>query len=96
MKEKENTQVAQGSGAKKVQMVPLDKISPNPLNPRKNLGDISELAASIKKVGILQNLTIIKDSKKEKEELISKLNKQSKMEEEIEKLKKQNEELMKK
>ena len=36
------------------------------------------------------------DSKKEKEELISKLNKQSKMEEEIEKLKKQNEELMKK
>lgn len=36
------------------------------------------------------------DSKKEKEELISKLNKQSKMEEEIEKLKKKNEELMKK
>lgn len=36
------------------------------------------------------------DSKKEKDELISKLNKQSKMEEEIEKLKKQNEELMKK
>lgn len=36
------------------------------------------------------------DSEKEKEELISKLNKQSKMEEEIEKLKKQNEELMKK
>lgn len=36
------------------------------------------------------------DSKKEKEELIAKLNKQSKMEEEIEKLKKQNEELMKK
>lgn len=36
------------------------------------------------------------DSKKEKEELIAKLNKQSKMKEEIEKLKKQNEELMKK
>ena len=36
------------------------------------------------------------DSKKEKEELVAKLNKQSKMEEEIEKLKKQNEELMKK
>lgn len=36
------------------------------------------------------------DSKKEKEELISKLNKQSEMEDEIEKLKKQNEELMKK
>lgn len=36
------------------------------------------------------------DSKKEKEELVAKSNKQSKMEEEIEKLKKQNEELMKK
>ena len=36
------------------------------------------------------------DSKKEKEELITKLNKQSEMEDEIEKLKKQNEELMKK
>ena len=36
------------------------------------------------------------DSKKEKEELVAKLNKQSKMEEEIENLKKQNEELMKK
>lgn len=36
------------------------------------------------------------DSKKEKEELVAKLNKQSKMEEEIEKLKKKNEELMKK
>lgn len=36
------------------------------------------------------------DSKKEKEKLISKLNKQSEMEDEIEKLKKQNEELMKK
>lgn len=64
MKEKENTQIAQESAAKNIQMVPLDKISPNPLNPRKNLGDVSELAASIKKVGILQNLTIIKDPKK--------------------------------
>mgnify|MGYP004442599309 FL=1 len=36
------------------------------------------------------------DDKREKEELVAKLNKQSKMEEEIEKLKKQNEELMKK
>lgn len=38
----------------------------------------------------------IADSKKEKEKLISKLNKQREMEDEIEKLKKQNEELMKK
>ena len=36
------------------------------------------------------------NSKKEKEELIARLNNQNKMEEEIEKLKKQNEELMKK
>lgn len=61
---KENTQVAQENVAKKIQMVPLNRISPNPLNPRKNVGDVSELAASIKKVGILQNLTIINDPKK--------------------------------
>lgn len=31
----------------------------HPDNPRKNLGDVSELAASIKEKGILQNLTVV-------------------------------------
>ena len=56
------------------------------------LGMIVCLAIPIIIIILLQTT----DSKKEKEELIAKLNKQSKMEEEIEKLKKQNEELMKK
>ncbi|WP_371380874.1 ParB/RepB/Spo0J family partition protein [Sporomusa aerivorans] len=36
-----------------------DKISPHPDNPRKDLGDLSELAESIKVNGILQNLTVV-------------------------------------
>lgn len=35
------------------------KIEPHPDNPRKELGDLSELAASIRRQGILQNLTVI-------------------------------------
>lgn len=34
-------------------------IRPHPENPRKNLGDLSELVESIKKNGVLQNLTVI-------------------------------------
>lgn len=42
-----------------LKMVSTDKISNHPDNPRKNLGDLSELADSIKAHGILQNLTIV-------------------------------------
>lgn len=38
--------------------IDIDKIHPHPENPRKDLGDVSELAESIKKNGIMQNLTI--------------------------------------
>ena len=31
----------------------------HPDNPRKNLGDLTELSQSIKKNGILQNLTVV-------------------------------------
>lgn len=34
-------------------------IRPHPENPRKDLGDLSELAESIRKNGVLQNLTVI-------------------------------------
>lgn len=40
-------------------MIPVAKIFPHPDNPRKNIGDISELAESIKENGILQNLTVV-------------------------------------
>jgi len=41
-------------------MLGIDKLEHHPDNPRKNIGDISELTASIQKDGILQNLTVVK------------------------------------
>lgn len=43
----------------KLQMIPTDKLFPHPKNPRKVIGDVSELAESIKANGILQNLTVV-------------------------------------
>lgn len=43
----------------KLQMIPVDKLHPHPDNPRKVIGDVSELAESIKVNGILQNLTVV-------------------------------------
>lgn len=40
-------------------MIPIDKLNPHPDNPRKDLGDLSELAESIKAKGVLQNLTVV-------------------------------------
>lgn len=39
--------------------LPTYKLIPHPENPRKDLGDLSEMAESIKKHGILQNLTVV-------------------------------------
>jgi ParB/RepB/Spo0J family partition protein len=36
--------------------IPLDQLHPSPTNPRKHLGDLSELAASIAQVGVLEPL----------------------------------------
>ncbi|MBQ6946765.1 MAG: ParB/RepB/Spo0J family partition protein [Clostridia bacterium] len=43
----------------KIVMLSVDKLYPHPDNPRKDLGDLSELAESIKSNGILQNLTVV-------------------------------------
>ena len=43
----------------KLQMIPTDKLHPHPDNPRNVIGDVSELAESIKANGILQNLTVV-------------------------------------
>lgn len=40
-------------------MLPVDKLYPHPDNPRKSLGDLSELAESIKAKGVMQNLTVV-------------------------------------
>lgn len=42
-----------------VELIPISNLHPNPDNPRKDLGDLTELAASIKAKGILQNLTVV-------------------------------------
>lgn len=43
-----------------IENIGITWIDPHPDNPRKDLGDLSELVASIKANGILQNLTIVK------------------------------------
>lgn len=40
-------------------MLPVDKLYPHPDNPRKALGDLSELSESIKAKGVMQNLTVV-------------------------------------
>lgn len=40
--------------------IPVDLLEPHPDNPRKDLGDLTELAESIKKNGIFQNLTVLR------------------------------------
>ena len=42
-----------------IEYIHIDNIIPHPSNPRKDLGDLTELADSIRETGILQNLTVI-------------------------------------
>jgi ParB family chromosome partitioning protein len=42
-------------------MIPVDELQPHPDNPRKDLGDLTELADSIRANGIFQNLTVLRD-----------------------------------
>lgn len=45
--------------AKQVREININHIKPHPDNPRKDVGDITELAKSIKVNGIMQNLTVV-------------------------------------
>jgi ParB family chromosome partitioning protein len=40
-------------------MIAVEKLLPHKDNPRKDLGDLAELSASIKENGIFQNLTVV-------------------------------------
>ena len=40
-------------------LIPIGKLYPHPDNPRKNLGDLSELTELIRKQGVMQNLTVV-------------------------------------
>lgn len=50
-----------------IKYINLEHIHPHPDNPRKDLGDLTELVESIKKNGIMQNLTVIPMEGKEGE-----------------------------
>lgn len=41
--------------------IPVEKIYPHPDNPRKDIGDVTELADSMIENGIMQNLTVVKN-----------------------------------
>lgn len=43
----------------KIVYISADKLHPHPDNPRKDLGDLTELSESIKAKGVLQNLTVV-------------------------------------
>ncbi len=50
--------LASYSGAAVGRMIPIDKIRPNPEQPRKFLGDLRELSDSIKEKGVLEPLLV--------------------------------------
>lgn len=53
-----------------IQMIPVGKLFHHPENPRMELGDLTELADSIRKCGIMQNLTVVPGHQMTKEEWI--------------------------
>lgn len=55
----ENERIRKMTGEKKLVYLPVEQLDPHPNNPRKALGDLSELTESIKANGILQNLTVV-------------------------------------
>ena len=42
-----------------IMMIPIEALEHHPDNPRKDLGDLKELTASIKESGVMQNLTVV-------------------------------------
>mgnify|MGYP002513206470 CR=1 FL=1 len=53
-----------------IKMIPAAEIYPHPENPRKDLGDLTELSESIRKNGIMQNLTVVPGHFMSKEEWV--------------------------
>ena len=47
--------------AKDIEYIDINLLHPHPDNPRKELGDLTELSEGIKAKGILQNLTVVKE-----------------------------------
>lgn len=49
---------SKSAGAPVGRMIPIDKLAPNPNQPRVEIGDLSELVASIKEKGVLEPLLV--------------------------------------
>lgn len=52
--------------SKTIVYIPIENLLPHKDNPRQNVGDVSELAESIKAKGVLQNLTVVPSAIPEK------------------------------
>lgn len=57
--EEETDIIDQSAEPGKLVFLPVDWLYPHPDNPRKDIGDLTELAESIKANGVLQNLTVV-------------------------------------
>ena len=51
-----------------IQMIPISELYHHPENPRLDLGDLTELAESIKANGVMQNLTVVRGHRMSKQE----------------------------
>lgn len=49
---------SRGAGAPVGRMIPIDKLEPNPLQPRVEIGDLTELVLSIREKGVLEPLLV--------------------------------------
>lgn len=49
---------SRGGGAPVGRMIPIDKLEPNPLQPRVEIGDLTELVLSIREKGVLEPLLV--------------------------------------
>lgn len=58
--ENEGIEEKNSTTEKKLVYIPIDKLYPHPDNPRKDLGDLSELTDSIISNGVMQNLIVIR------------------------------------
>jgi ParB family chromosome partitioning protein len=56
---------------KEIVMIPISELYHHPENPRKDLGDLTELTESIRKNGIMQNLTVVKGHQMTKAEFVA-------------------------
>src|SRR5207253_8507921 len=51
-------ELASRTGAPIGRMIPIDRLEPNPQQPRIEIGDLAELAASIREKGVLEPLLV--------------------------------------